>query len=86
MMYKLNFPVETTEAQAFWASRIKANRFKAICAFSTSLENANDNLRRYGINRSRRKRIITAFGKYVNKPAMSGIPFSDGSTPWWKEY
>lgn len=79
----LNYPIETEEAQTFWASKHKCNKMKSIIAFSLSYENANDNLRRYGYKLGWRKRALLAFGKYVNKPDMRDIPFSPLSTPWW---
>lgn len=84
-LYRCNFPIKTEEAKKFWASRNKANRCKAIIAFSTDLENANDNLRRWKFYYLFRKRALAAFGKYVNNPDMSNIPFSDLSTEWWVE-
>lgn len=84
-LYRCNYPVETDEARAFWASRLKANRCKAIVAFSLNLDNANDNLRRWGYYSQFRRRVLAAFGKYVNQPAMTGIPFSSMSDNWWDE-
>ncbi|QQG33635.1 hypothetical protein PQC34_gp099 [Cronobacter phage A24] len=84
-LYKLNYPVETPEALAFWSSRFKQNRIKAIIAFSLNEDNANDNLRRFNYPRQFRRRALAAFSQYVNQPAMSGIPLSDGSKTWWEE-
>lgn len=84
-LYKLNYPVETPEALAFWSSRFKANRIKAIIAFSLNESNANDNLRRFNYPRQFRRRALAAFIQYVNQPSMSGIPLSDGSKTWWEE-
>lgn len=81
---RLNYPIKTPEAEAMWGSRHKCNRMKSIIAFSLTLENANDNLRRYGYTLQWRKKAIRAFGKYVNQPTMKGIPFSPISTPWWE--
>lgn len=84
-LYKLNYPVETPEALAFWESRFKANRVKAIIAFSLNESNANDNLRRFNYPRQFRRRALDTFGQYVNQPAMTGIPLSDGTKTWWEE-
>lgn len=84
-LYKLNYPVETPEARAFWSSNQKLNRIKSIIAFSLNLENANDNLRRYGYSKQFRKRALNNFCMYVNRPDMVGIPFSDMSSSWWIE-
>lgn len=81
---KLNYPIETEEAKAMWASSHKCNRMKAIIAFSLTLENANDNLRRAGYTLQWRKKAIRAFAKYVNNPFMKGIPFTETTTPWWE--
>lgn len=80
----LNYPIETELAKKFWASKHKCNKVKSIIAFSLNLDNANDNLRRYGYTLSWRKKAIRHFGKYVSQPAMDGIPFSELSTPWWE--
>ena len=80
----LNYPIETEEARLFWASRHKCNKMKSIIAFSLDLDNANDNLRRFGYTLQWRKKAIRAFGQYANLPHMAGIPFSEISTPWWE--
>lgn len=80
----LNYPVETPEAFKFWGSKHKCNKMKSIIAFSLDLDNANDNLRRYGYTLQWRKKAIRHFGRYVNTPSMVGIPFSELSTPWWE--
>ena len=79
----LNYPITTEEARLFWASRHKCNKMKSIIAFSLNLDNANDNLRRFGYSLQWRKKAIRAFGKYVNMPEMQGIPFSGLDVPWW---
>lgn len=84
-LYKLNFPIETEEAKKFWASRHKANRCKAIMAFSLNLDNANDNYRRFRYPRQFRKRALAAFAGYVNNPSMAGVPFSALEDKWWEE-
>lgn len=81
----LNFPIETEAAKKFWASKHKCNKAKAIVAFSTSLENANGNLDRYGYTRGWRERILANYASYVNNPSMAGIPFTELSTPWWED-
>lgn len=75
-MSLLNFPIETEEAQKFWASKHIENNIKSIIAFSLNLDNANDNLKRYGYRRAYRQRKLEEYGKYVNNPSMSGIPFT----------
>lgn len=84
-MFKLNYPIETEEAQKFWASNHKCNRVKAIVAFSLNEANANDNLRRFGYPRAFRKRVLDNFSQYVNQPDMKGIPMSDMKDFWWEE-
>lgn len=84
-LYRLNYNIETPEAEAFWASRHKANRAKAIMAFSLDLDNANDNYRRWNYPRQFRKRALLNFCMYVNKPDMKGIPLSPLDSPWWIE-
>lgn len=84
-LYRLNYPIETPEAYAFWASRHKANRAKAIMAFSLNLDNANDNYRRWGYPRQFRKRALFNFCMYVNNPSMAGVPFSALEDNWWDE-
>ncbi|UIW10596.1 hypothetical protein PQC38_gp120 [Aeromonas phage BUCT695] len=82
--FKLNYPIQTEEAKKFWGSRHKCNRAKAIIAFSLNEENAFDNLRRHGYYHLWRHRAWDAFGMYVNKPDMEGIPFSEMETPYWE--
>lgn len=84
-LYKLNYPIETAEAKAFWTSNQKLNRIKAIIAFSLTLDNANDNLRRYGYAKQFRNRALRNFGQYVNNPSMAGIPLSKLEDKWWIE-
>lgn len=81
--YKLNFPIVTDEAYAFWESRHKLNRIKAIIAFSLDLDNANDNLRRAGYYRQYRKRYLDIYGCIVHMPDMKDIPFSPLTEHWW---
>lgn len=82
-LYKLNYPIETEDAYKFWKSKHKANQCKAIIAFSLNLSNANDNLRRYGYSRDFRERALKNFCMYVNNPSMSGIPYTELTTPWY---
>lgn len=84
-LFKLNYPIETEEAKKFWSSNQKLNRIKAIIAFSLTLENANDNLRRYGYSKHFRTRALNNFCMYVNQPAMTGIPFNSMDDEWWVE-
>lgn len=81
----LNTPNTTPEAEKFWASKHVCNHTKAIIAFSHDLKNANDNLRRYGYTRGWRTKALYHFGKYVNKPTMAGVPFTELETPWYEE-
>lgn len=81
----LNFPIETEAAQKFWASTHILNQVKAIVAFSLNERNAFDNLQRYGYKLQFRKRVMKAYGKYVNNPSMSGVPFTSGVVNWWSE-
>lgn len=82
--FKLNYPVETEEAQSFWASKHRLNRIKAIIAFSLNIDNANDNLRRAGYSRQYRKRYLETYKCYVNSPSMKIIPFSDLHDLWFE--
>lgn len=84
-MFKLNYPIETPEAIKLWGSEHVCNRMKAIIAFSLNLENANDNLRRFGYKLQWRKRALAAFGQYVSTPDAIGIPFSEMSDFYWNE-
>lgn len=81
----LNYPIETEEAQKFWASPHTLNQLKAIIAFSLNEKNANDNLRRYGYKLQFRKRALKAYSQYINSPSMSSIPFTSGVVNWWDE-
>lgn len=81
--FKLNFPVETEEAQRFWASKHRLNRIKAIIAFSTDLDNANDNLRRAGYSYMYRKKYLKAYSCYVNSPSMKVVIYSDLHDLWY---
>lgn len=85
MSNTLNYPIETEDAQKFWASSHILNKLKAIIAFSLNEKNAADNLQRYGYKLFFRKRALKAYGKYVNKPSMAGIPFTKGVVKWWEE-
>ncbi|WXX18523.1 hypothetical protein TacPo2_68 [Pantoea bacteriophage TacPo2] len=80
----LNFPIETPEAQKFWASPHISNQAKSVIAFSLNEKNALDNLRRYGYKLLWRQRAWKAWGQYVNNPSMAGVPFS--TDVWWKEF
>lgn len=71
--------IETEEALRFWASRHMYNEIKSIIAFSADLEEANNNLRRFGYKNAFRKRMLEKFGEYVNQPDMKNIPYSTGS-------
>ncbi|HDG7833282.1 TPA: hypothetical protein PCJ90_001350 [Klebsiella quasipneumoniae] len=83
MEFLLNFPVETEEAQRFWASKHRLNRVKAIIAFSTDLDNANDNLRRHGYKSIYRHKMLNFYKCYVNQPKMNSIPFSGLDEYWY---
>ena len=80
----LNYPIETDIQKKFWGSKHKCNRMKSIIAFSLNLDNANDNLRRYGYTNAWRKKALAAFGKYVNTPTMTGVNFSELQNLWWE--
>lgn len=80
----LNYPIETEAAKKFWASKHKCNKMVSIIAFSLNLDNANDNLRRFGYTLQWRKKAIRAFGAHVNQPTMAGIEFHELSKPWWE--
>lgn len=82
-MHKFAYPIETPEAYKFWSSRHLCNRVKAIIAFSRTIEEANDNLRRSGYQRHFRKRAIHAWQHFVNMPDMERVPFTPLSMPWW---
>lgn len=81
----LNYPIETAEAEKSWASKHVCNNLKSIIAFSLNLHNANDNLRRYGYKRGFREKALYHYGKYVNQPAMTSVPFTGMDTPYYKE-
>lgn len=83
-LFKLNYPVETPAAYKFWSSNHKANKMKAIIAFSLDLENANDNLRRHGFMLHFRERALRNFCMYVNNPSMAGVPYSELEDPWYE--
>lgn len=83
LMHRLAYPIETPEAYKFWGSRHLCNRVKAIIAFSKTLEDANNNLRRFGYQRHFRKRAINAWQFYVDMPDMEKVPFTPLSMPWW---
>lgn len=80
-----NRPNKTALAEKFWASKHVCNHTKAIIAFAFDMKNANDSLRRYGYTRGWRTKALYHYGKYVNKPDMAGIPFTELSTPWYNE-
>ncbi|MGL5579651.1 MAG: hypothetical protein ACRDCE_01600 [Cetobacterium sp.] len=82
--HKMYFPIETKEAKAFWASRHKCNRLKAIVAFSRDYEDAMNNLRRFGVPVHLRLRAFNAFKNFLARPEMDGIPFSEMETPWYE--
>lgn len=84
---RLNWPITTEAEKAIWGSRHKCNRMKAIIGFSLNLDNANDNLRRFGYTRSWRRKAILNFHRYCGNDS-GPYPFtlddlSEISTPWW---
>lgn len=81
---KLNYPIKTDLQKKFWGSSHRCNKMKSIIAFSLTLENANDNLRRAGHTLQWRKKAIRAFAEYVNNPSLKDVPYSETSTPWWE--
>ncbi|MGL5012918.1 MAG: hypothetical protein ACRC6V_01340 [Bacteroidales bacterium] len=82
-MHKNHFPIETEEAYKFWASRHICNRMKAIIAFSTDLDDAKNNLRRFGYAYHFRARALHAYQNYIAKPEMETIPFTPLGVDWW---
>lgn len=80
----LNWPIQTPEAEALWASKHKCNQAKAIIAFSRDISNANDNMRRYGYTRAWRENAIANFGQFVHQPSCENVPITPLSTPWWE--
>lgn len=83
-IHKMAYPIETETAYKFWASRHKCNRLKAIVAFSTSVRDANNNLRRFGFNAHVRLRALLAYQGFVSQPSMDRIPFTPAEIPWWE--
>jgi hypothetical protein len=81
-MYKLNYPMQQS-AVKYWESRHRLNRIKAIIAYSTDLDNANDNLRRRDYPYSFRQRYLKKYAAYVANPSMKGIPYSDLEDNWY---
>lgn len=80
-----NHPNLTALQIKFWNSKHVCNHTKAIIAFAFNLKNANDSLRRYGYTRGWRTKALYHYGKYVNNKEMTGIPFTEMTTPWYKE-
>ncbi|HDU5574526.1 TPA: hypothetical protein RFV54_001059 [Klebsiella aerogenes] len=83
--YRLNFPIETEQAQLFWASYHKLNRVKAIIAFSLDEDNANDNLRRFGFTRGFREICLKKYKQHIGDHKMLNIPYSVIASEWYKE-
>lgn len=82
--YIFNYPIETEEAEAFWDSEHKCNTAKAFVAFSTSVENCNEIMKRHKYSYQWRKRVLSNFAPYLASPSMVGIPFSQmGPNSWW---
>lgn len=87
--YKLNYPVETDTAKKFWESHHRLNRIKCIIAFSLNMDNANDNLRRFGYARQYRKKYLDLYHEFVNNPKMDNsdgkvkVPLSGGDDLWY---
>lgn len=85
-VHRLPFPIETKEAQKFWASSHLCNRMKAIISFSETPEQAMALMRCLeGWSYHLRKRALTKFGVHVNNPSMLNTIFSELSTPWYEE-
>lgn len=83
----LNYPIETEQAQKFWASKSKVNKCLAIIAFSYDEHNALMNLRRVGGYPYifRKYHAWNNLGCYVNNPHMANIPFHNiDEMPWWE--
>lgn len=73
-----NFSITTALQVKFWGSRNRANRAKALIAFSADKRNAMDNMRRntdwlFG----RRKQMWDRYGQFVNTPSMMDVPFTE---------
>lgn len=81
----LGVPITTEQQMKMWGSKHVCNHTKAIIAFSNNMKEANDNLRRYGYTRGWRLKSLYHYGKYVNKPDLASVPFTEITTPWWKE-
>lgn len=82
-IHYFNYPVETPEAERFWASEHKCNIAKAYIAFSKDQEDFNNQMRRAGYSYQWRKRCWANLGPYVNDPSMVGIPFSEFEDRYW---
>lgn len=65
----------TPEAIQFSGSKHKGNRAQAWCALSTSPEDANEQMKRGGINWFARKRILAAYGLLCDMPDMTDPAF-----------
>ncbi|MGL4520256.1 MAG: hypothetical protein ACRCUJ_11410 [Phocaeicola sp.] len=82
-MHKYDFPIVTTEAYKFWASRHICNRMKAIVSFSKNIESAKQNLRRQGYPYHFRARALHAYQNFVGHPEMDKIEFTPLGMHWW---
>jgi hypothetical protein len=83
-MYKFNWPIETDEAKKFWSSNHRCNTMKAYVAFSKDKEDFMELTKRARYKHAWRHRAWDAFGYFAATPSMTGIPFSELETPWWK--
>ncbi|WNC74063.1 hypothetical protein RGQ13_08725 [Thalassotalea psychrophila] len=81
----LYYPITTPEAEAFWSSEHKCNTAKAYCAFSPTAAQCNELLKKAGYTAEWRKRVLLAFGQYINDPEMLTIPLSDTDDLYWEE-
>jgi hypothetical protein len=81
----LNYPVKTVEAEKLWSSEHKSNTAKAVAAFSTSVENYNQLLKRRGITRAWRTKCVVQYSEFIREPDCVNVPFSDLEEVWWDE-
>jgi len=85
MKIEANSSVETDLQKKFWGSNHKCNKMKALIAFSKDELDFKELAKRRGYRRAWRNRAWLNFGQYVGQSDMVGIPFSDGTVPYWEE-
>lgn len=80
----LNWPIETVEAVRLWDSEHKCNTMKAYAAFSISVANYNELLKRAGYTRIWRTKAIVQFSQHIREPGCNSIPFTEiNEEGWW---